>query len=451
MDDGSRGADHGVGARPWPTIISDTSLPEARRRTMDAIAKRLSRLLAPGEAVLDFSEAVEDASRLSRAVLGAAWAPSHRVALVFTPRRLLEIGLDATGRRALGRIRSFPWDRIAAFVFRDEWLEIRSWDEGLHRWYLRDLPDPSLQVRIQRQVDLAVSSYGPAAARDPVAHCSQCGARMHAGDRTCGRCAAVGRRRGRAARLAVAVPGGGHLYAGRPVAAALHFGLELVVFALLASLVLVTTDVWRVAAAVGVGFVLLALMKLQSVASARRMADRAGTISRTGDLLSRWAQPVGLLLSIAVLVAPLLSVGALERTISWDLHVAASDGSWSLTATETMEGESSPLRSRWRQRDGALAELRAQPFEAFESAAAVRERLVKEHGALVESGHLGTLLTTVEGPADRPISRATVFIVDSAGRDLHSVSTEDDDPKRAEARLRDLVRRAYWTRADPPD
>jgi hypothetical protein len=449
----SRDADHAGHDRSWPTVVADTSLPKARRRTIEAIRDRLSRLLASDEPMLDFTEAIGDAPLLARAVLGAAWAPSHRVALVFTPRRLVEIGLSATGRRALGRVRSFPWDRIAGFTIHDEWLEIRGWDEKLHRWRLRDLPDAASQERVHRQADLAVSAYGPTSARpDPVLHCSRCGARRHDDGSECSRCGAAARIPGRAARLAVAVPGGGHLYAERRPAAALRFVAEIVVFAAVAYRMLGTTDLWRVLGLIGVGTFALGLMKCHALMSARRLAERAGTVSRTGDRLWRLAQPAGLLVSLAALVAPLTMIGAMDDDLSWDLVPATATGDWTGSAVTTAE-VSTPLvlRSRWTHRDGQVVTMRAWPFEPFESAAATRSRVVSEYGASDEPFRIGShlALRAVE-PLTRgsgaSINRITLFVIDPLGRDVHAVSTDSDEPDRAEERLRDLLERSYWVR-----
>ena len=111
-----------------------------QRRTARAVEEPANRLLAGNEEVLGFTEAVESTSFAERTVLGAGWPGARRVAMLFTTRRLIEIGISALGRRPLGRIRTFPWDGIPAFKIEDNTLEVRTWEGKAYRWYLRDLP-----------------------------------------------------------------------------------------------------------------------------------------------------------------------------------------------------------------------------------------------------------------------------------------------------------------------
>ena len=152
--------------RPAPGGLRvDHTHSSHQRRVAHAVTDLLFHVLEYNESVLAFTEAVELADLRSRAVFGGWWPSVHRVALVFTGRRLVEISLTAGGRRISGRVRSFPWDRVAGFSLEAPWLEIKTWAEASFRWYFRDTIDGPTQETLRTHVDLAVSTYQPAEMR----------------------------------------------------------------------------------------------------------------------------------------------------------------------------------------------------------------------------------------------------------------------------------------------
>jgi hypothetical protein len=427
-----------------------------QRRLARAVAAPANRILDPSEELLALSEAVADARPLERASLGGLWPQSQRVALLFTPRRLIEIGLSSSGRRALGRIRSFPWDGIPSLKIEDGWLELRTWAEDSHRWFLRDVPDPAVERRFSKRVNLAVSTYVPSLSRTaPQLRCSDCGASRAADAGACRHCGGTVRSPRRAVQLALAAPGAGHFYAQRPVAAAVRCAVELAVFALLSAGVLAATEGWRIAATVILGVVVLGVMKAHAAWSARLLAERSGAISPRADARWRWLIPVGAVLSTVVLAAPLLLAGSLDRDVDWRLQFTDSRREWTVaSAPFAAELASIPnLLELWSHHDGQWVLVQSWPFRRFESARQATARVAREWGAR-EAPTLGAhRVLEAAGEARAPdggrITTTVLLVVDAQARDVHAYTTAAE-PASAADRLRQLVSRSYWEPARSP-
>ncbi len=416
-----------------------------------------NRLLAGNEEVLGFTEAIENATLTERTVLGASWPGARRVGLLFTTRRLIEIGISSSGRRPLGRIRSFPWDAIPAFKIEDRWLDVRTWEGDVFRWYLRQLPDPSVEGRLLRRVNLAVSTFVPSQTRTaPLLHCSNCAAERPLSEGSCRRCDASVRTARQASRLALAVPGAGHFYTQRPVGGVFRAGVEILVFAALAFGVLGTADLWKALAVVAAGIGLLGLLKLHSAWSARLLAQRSGAISPGAQQRWRRLVPIGFVLSLAVLLAPLPMAGRFDGSVTWDLAFANGDGSWTAvtsTATDPLP-TGRPSRGTWIHRSGQTVSVRAWPFDRFEAPDRVRSRLASERRitdpptSLNGSQVLQTVDPVIEGEGPAAV-RVSLLVIDEEARDVHELSSVVDasDADTAAARLRGLFERSYWVPA----
>ncbi len=439
-----------------PRLRPDPAMPRHQRRLVRAIGKRADLILFPDEEVVALTEAVEDAPRATRIVLGAAWAPCQRVALLFTGRRLIEIGIGGAGLRARGRVRSFPWDGIPSFQIIDDRLEIRTWDGEVHTWYLRDVPDPGIEGRLNRRVNLAVSTFVPSQSRTaPLRHCTKCGSERPSTKESCRMCGARIRTSRRASQLAMVTPGGGHFYAGRLVGGTVRLLLETSIFVLLALQVLGTTDPWRVAVVVAAGCGLLGLAKLHGAWSARLLARRAGAISVKAGEVWRWLVPIGLVASIAVLVSPLFAVGVLERDVSWDMMFIDSEKGWHRVtpkADDSMEAAAT-VRAVWSDAEDHRVVLQAWPFPPLRSTASVQADLVREFDAEDSPRRVGNLVVIparISGVKGATL--VTDLVVDSTGRDVHSLSTVAAPGHEDEARnlLAWLLDRAVLVKADNP-
>ena len=439
-----------------PRLRADPSMPRYQRRLVRAIRGTVERILAPNEEIVALTEAVEDGTRTARVVLGAAWAPCHRVALIFTGRRLIEIALSSCGRRAKGRIRSFPWDGIPSFQIVDDWLEVKTWDDQVHTWYLREVPDPDVEGRLNRRVNLAVSTFVPSHSRTaPLRHCTTCGAERPSTEESCRVCGATLRTARRASQLALVSPGGGHLYAGRPLGGAVRLLLEVAIFAGLGFQVLGTTDPWRVAAVVASGVGLLGLVKLHSAWSAGLLATRAGAIGDKAKRIWRWVVPIGLVVSTVVLLSPLVMVGAIEKSVDWDLSFIDSVHGWQPVNQEPFDGLDGemPIRAVWSDTSGRRVEVRSWPFPAFQSATRVQQDIIRELDGEVAGEVIGELplISAERRTTDGEVVVIDV-VVDSTGRDVHALSIVTKSGHEEEARnlLQWLLDRAVVVPHRPP-
>jgi hypothetical protein len=437
-----------------PTLTVDPDMPRHQQRVIRAVGPVVDRVIMKNEEVLAISEAIEETPLMTRAVLGALWARSRRVALLFTTRRLMEIGISASGRRSLGRVRTFPWDGIPSIQIVDDWLEIRSWSGETYRWYLHDPPDPALEGRLNRRVNLAVSTFVPSDSRTaPLHHCSRCGAERPAAEPTCRHCDAVVRSPALAGSLAAAIPGAGHLFCGRPVAACVRLLAETAVFGLLAFGVLSTTDVWRTLAIVAVGFGLLSVIKLHGVWSARVLAERAGVVAPRAHTRWRWLVPLGAAVSIAVLLAPLFLRGTLDQRVTWDLTLIDSRGEWRRLAPEPAEDGAidQSIRSVWSHSSGRRITIRARPMAPLTSVsqaeAEATSRSVPPHVANLVGDF--TVFRLLAEPSTAGVL-ITHRVVDRVGRDVHDVSVAAgvDDERQARQFVTSFLEHCIWTRAE---
>jgi len=418
------------------------------------VGERLSQVLSFDESVLAFTEGIEQCDVITRAVLGGFWAASRRVALVFTAHRMIEIGLNTTGRRAVGRIRSFPWDRVPSFELHGRWLELRSWADAGFRWYLRDELDPSIQQLLRAQADLSVSTFQPSQIRSvPLTHCSHCGLAHTNPDGRCSRCKAEIRSPRLAKWLAVAFPGAGHLYASWRLAAAMRFGIELLIFGSLVTAVLVADTARGAVTAIAIGAFVLILLKSHGAAVASILARQGEAI--TAEAQRRWRRvfPLGLLLSLIVLVAPLPFSGMADADISWDLDFLQSNPSWTRIQAAAGGAEDSTgriPRSRWLHPDGWELRIDASPLRPFESIDDAWIRLDGEIGGVSEVSRIGhhEAMWGHETHASRSgeMSVVRLAVIDHEGRDVHVLSMDAVSEKVEIARMRmeQLLRRAIW-------
>jgi hypothetical protein len=424
-------------------------------RLARALADRLPTVLAHEEKVLWFTEAIEDSDFLTRATLGFGWPLWRRVALIFTESRLLEVGLSSCGRRARGRVRSFPWDRIPGFDSRTHRLEVATWRETSHRWRLRDRLDVGLENALRQQVDLAVSTYQPSQGLSvPTRGCGDCGTPVRTPRDSCGRCGRQVRSSRLAGILATTFPGAGHGYSGRWTAAALRLVVEVAGFGWLVSRILAASTPAEAVTPVVAGAAVIFIVKLHGVAVARRLAERAELVSPRGDRRWRWFAGLASALSVAVLLLPLGLTGQIDSDISWDLDFIVTDGEWTGYRTAPAVGQGSSddeLRSQWLHRAGLRADVRAWPMRPFESATAARERYIAQADGDVETLVLGprhVVATSVEGEG---LTTLRYAIFDGHGRDLHEVSADvaAEHIDRSAREIERLISGGIWIPATP--
>jgi hypothetical protein len=431
-----------------------------QRRIAAAVGERLSQVLSFDETVLACTDGIVHGDLMTRAILGAYWAPSRRVALAFTAHRMIEFGLSVTGRRAVGRIRSFPWDRVPGLELKDRWLELRTWADATFRWYLRDELDPSIQQLLRAQADLAVSTYQPSQIRSvPLLHCSSCGVVRTNPEGGCPRCNEEVRSPRLAKWLAVALPGAGSLYASRRRAAGVRFASELLIYGATVWSLLVADSLRSAVPVAAVGLLVLLLMKFHGGAEAQILAKQAEAVTPSAHRRWRWIVPIGLLLSLVVAIVPLRYIGMADGDVSWDLDVLQSRPTWTgfRAGGDTLIGpEDRDLRSRWFHPDGWELQIHAAPLKPFETIEAARARIANEidgDGQLTRIGpHDALWGRETSAAAGRETTEVRLAVIDTVGRDVHILSMRVDPDQAAVAggRLEKLLRRAIWIPASQP-
>ena len=308
---------------------------------------------------------------------------------------------------------------------------------------------------MRRQVDLAVSTYQPSHGLTvPVRQCGQCGAPVRAPRDSCGRCGRRVRSKRLAGALALAFPGAGHAYAERPLFAALRCAVELSVFSWLATRVLGAGTPGELITPVVTGLVAIGALKVQGIAVAGCLAERAELVTPAAERRWRWFAGLAGVLSLCALLFPLVLAGQTDTDVSWDLDFVVSGSEWHgdrASPTQHPESSNDPVRSRWVHREGLLAEVRAWPLRPFESATAAEERYLDHAEGDAEIRVLGAhraIATRIDGH-DRTTLRFAV--VDDSGRDLHVVSAEirPEDAGQAGQELERLISRGVWIPAKP--
>jgi hypothetical protein len=436
--------------RAFDRLRIDHTHTRYHHRLAHALAHRLPTVLEHDEKVLGFTEAIEDSELLTKATLGFGWPLWRRVALLFTDRRLLEVGLACCGRRASGRVRSFPWDRIPGFDSDSRVLEVATWQETDYRWRLREPLAAALKRALRHQVDLAVSTYQPSQGLSvPIRQCGRCGSTVRAPRDSCGRCGTRVRSSRLAGILAMVFPGAGHLYAGHWVAAALRLGVEMAVFGWLASRILAAGTLAEIVTPIAAGLVAIGIVKLQGVAVARRLSARAELVTPHAERRWRWFAAIAGPLSVAALLVPLLLAGQTDTDINLDLDFIVSEREWTGYRASPTSGRASvddAIRSQWLHREGLKAEVRAWPMRPFESSTVAQERYVADTHGAVETLVLGPHHVVASRADDGNHTTLRYAVVDSAGRDLHVVSADvlPEHVDHASSELESLISRGIW-------
>jgi hypothetical protein len=184
------------------------------------------------------------------------------------------------------------------------------------------------------------------------------------------------------------------------------------------------------------------------------LAERAGAISPRANARWRWLVPVGAVLSLAVLAAPLLVAGTFDRDVDWRLQFTDSGGEWTVASAPFAAslGDIPNLREVWSHSDGQWVLVQSWPFGRFESARRATARVAREWGAR-EGPTLGAhRVLEATGEARAPdggrITTTVLLVIDAQARDVHALTTAAE-PAVATDRLRQLVARSYWEPSHP--
>jgi len=443
-------------------VLDASAGTRAQRRVVRAVYSILSRTLVETEKAIAIREGFEEVDWRKQRLLGGAWALAHRVALVLTDRRLIEIALSFAGRRATGRIREFSWAGAEPPDFDGHFLSFGS----EHRWYVRQTFAKTEIAEILKQA----TGASPLAARrlsSPTEHrrCAKCGAAAPNAGARCTRCGTPRHSTRFASLLAVAFPGAGLAYAQRPGFALLRFLTECCCLAGFAYLMLQAEDLAWTVLLLGAGATALVVIKIESVALTRFFADRAGILGETAVRRWRWLLGIGALLSLAAAVAPVTLAGWASQKIDADLEGSVRYLGWRVGRDRndfTTDAEDQKKRAEWRHREGWVVSARATPWLELETEAKAQSRLqelLEQHSSTeVSSLHLGSL-DVLRAVSSQPVDEGTTerttvdyYILDSFGRDEHRLSLQVPTTEfvTANARTQQLIRCMYWGPPQPP-
>jgi len=427
-------------------VVSSSLTARIRnRRLQGAVDDSLSCLLYPAERLHDIVESVEVPRLDLRATLGSSWPWLHRAVLLVTDRRLLELAVRPMGRGLEGRVRDFPWSRVANISCDDHNLLLTPRDGEVAEWTLRSSVESSLLLRLKAGAGLVGEKFGSRV-------CDRCGAPTFNRNGTCSGCDARVVDPREVAKRGWLVPASGLLMMRHGLLGAGRLILELAVV-LAVGMAVLASDSRLIVGAIAVGaVVLLTLIKIESIRIARLVADRSGVGMRWSPRLWDRLRVPGLVLSAALLVTPFFFAGYMESRISADLDFVVPEYRWKRLEVASNADGSHP-RSVWSHRDGWSVTVTAEALNRFVDIDAARLRFVEAHGADVQTVDVPNFEAVLVldpapgGDLPRRSTRLALLVFDRWGRDVHTLATRapaEAVPHRA-AELQDLLRHAIWT------
>ncbi len=442
-------------------------LSEKQRRQRLELREKVRKLaelvLQKDESVLYLAPAMQVPSLLHQIGVGALVYTYHRVALLFTNQRLLEILLSYNGKVAATRVRSFPWNQAQDLKVTMSGVILKPAKGSSHKWRLQIRGDKKLlKLLVQRVRERLVT----AASSEPLPlwHCPVCGFATPRHPERCTSCGTLFRSGRMATWLAIAVPGGGLFYAGYPVLGTLDLIGELFLFGIFAAFLGGVSGREGLVSALGVGAFMFLLTKLESIHLSHILVKR--TKPETQEKRHLWRKVVvgGGVVSLAAVIGALGFTGRLINVVDHDLQFAAEDLGWTGSRTRSqwqLFSENRHMRSEWSHRDGSVVSVLAFPLSWQENfsnfARDYNAGRTQDGQPLAEQLVLGPLeglrsvshLTQEDGT---PVTGIRYLIYDRKGKDVHMIiwNVLPGEASAAEGRLRTLLTRVQWISATPP-
>src|SRR5262249_46643346 len=195
------------------------------------------------------------------------WAPYfHRVLLVFTDARLVEILLDFRGTSPETRIRSFAWTNVRDVRLRLLGLTLLPANGKKHRWNVTVRGDRKLLKlllpRMRNHLRWETASRPGAV---PASHCPTCYGVLAEHPASCHACGTVFRSPRVASLLSIAFPGAGLLYAGRTGLGLLDMVAEFAGFGILAAALATEGNRAEAVTLLGLGALCFVVTKAESM------------------------------------------------------------------------------------------------------------------------------------------------------------------------------------------
>lgn len=322
-----------------------------RRALLDSLKGVLDPLLGEDEQVLYLLPAQQNPSFLEVVGLGWSFIHMHRVALVLTDQRLIEILMDLRGTKPSTRIRSYPWAGVSKLKFGLGKLTVTTIAGKKQLWRTATRADRKLLKGLVSKIQTLMSKLrGTLLPED--AHywsCPSCSAQVAPNPETCDGCGTRFRTAKSATWLALAFPGGGLFYAQRPILGALDLLGELFLFGLFAVWLAVSSSFVETMVWAGFGAFFFLLTKAESVHVSRIMVRRARAVSESATAGWRKFGWGGAAASVVALALAGAATGSLAATLARDLDFEAEEQGWivSRAAEEFYANEDGDQRSQW--------------------------------------------------------------------------------------------------------
>lgn len=420
--------------------------------------------LEPGEQVRAAADAVLRAGLRARLELGFLWNRYHRVRLLVTDRRLIEVVQPFGGRAPGSRIRAWRWQELGSARMIRRNLVLTPSAGRRVRWRVLDGRDAAKIESALAGMHAEVGGQQPAGAEthSPVM-CPRCMTELPADPARCASCGTDFVSPRAAGWLAAAIPGGGHLATSHTVVGTARAVLELV--AITAMWARFTGDriVFDVPALALVMLGAVAAIKLEAALTAR-------AFSRLWVPWSRRARRLWITAAVLA-VAASVTAAAYFITMAWstgraglrdiEFHSADHLGWEAQYEPAAQQDLNSPtLRSTWTHQDYWVVEVRAEALAPMQSPEQWTEqenaRRSRDGLASGEPVHLGVVhgigFVTPDSSSDGEIVRLEIAIFNRDYRAVHTLRCDvfAAQAETARALLERLLRRAHWTRAAGP-
>jgi hypothetical protein len=349
-------------------LLTESSIRK-KVELLDILKGILDGVLADGEKMLYLLPAQQQPRLMDYVGLGFWFIHLHKVALVLTDRRLIEILLDLQGRPAT-RIRSYSWAGAESLKLGIGKLTVKTLSGKKQGWRLPARADRKLLKQLVPNIQERIAQHGVPVpdAEEYHWHCPSCWSKIEPNPESCRSCSTRFRTTKMATLLSIAFPGAGLFYAKRPILGMLDLFGEVMLYVMLFFMLIVAAGAEEVSAAIGIVGVLILLTKLESIHVSGMMVRRTRSISDRAAANWKRAAYGGGLLSVIALVFAFASTGSLSGSIARDLDFNPPEPAWVKTRSmaEFERNDDGSQRSRWfNQESGLDVDVFAYPLEPW--------------------------------------------------------------------------------------
>jgi len=438
-----------------------------KRQLLERVEPVLGRVLEDGEQLLWILSAHQVPRLIEWFGLGMFFLNMHKVTLVITDRRVIEILMDLGGSKPGTRIRSYAWAGGVLPKRGFGKLTVSPSSDQKVTWRIAARGDRQLLKALLPRIEEQVTrSTVPSLEQESVVwHCPECGAAIPSKPQVCSQCNTRFRTSGMAAWLALAFPGAGLYYAKRPVLGTLDLVGELVLFGLMLVGFMASSGYEEMLGGIALGAFLFAVTKLESVHVSDMLVRRAIPVAATGQARWRKFAQGGTILTVVALGLMVASTGQLASSLTRDLEVAPGNEGWQVTRTaaEFSYQDDETQRSEWMNEFGLSAAVFAylgMPGETLASFREEYEQNLRQQGGYSEvewfeipsTFEAFGVITPFSNPDGTIWYEIDYYIWDTESPAVHQLvlTAFEEEVEAAMTSLRDLLDHATWITAVEP-